>query len=132
MTTSIYPAIEAIAKQVTRHYMTDITVHDKALCAALQTDNVALWCAREFGSHWVWIIAPTDCADPNMQASLRKRLECFDATNTVWPDCRWHVILSTEGTSGHVEACTTDAARARLLDHLRAVEQKARPQPLPA
>jgi hypothetical protein len=132
MTTSIYSAIEAIARQVTIHYMTDITIHDKALCATLQTGNAALWCARPCGSHWVWIVAPTDRTDTDIRASLRTRLEFFDAVNTVWPNCRWHVLRSTDGPCGDVVPCTTEEARALLLDQIRALEQMARSEPIPA
>lgn len=132
MTTSIYRAIASIAWKITKHYTTDITVHDKASCAALLTGNAALWCARPCGSHWVWIVAPTDRADPNIRASLRMRLEFFDAVNVIWPDCRWHVLRSMDGPSGQVVACTTEEARALLLDRLRALEQRARSEPIPA
>jgi len=132
MTTSIYRAIASIAWKVTKYYTTDITVHDKASCAALQTGNTALWRARPCGSHWVWIVAPTDRADPDIRASLRTRLEFFDAVNTVWPGCRWHVLRSTNGPSGCVSASSTEEARALLLDQLQALEQRTRSKPTPA
>lgn len=132
MTPLIYRAIASIAWKTTKFYITYITVHDKASCATLRTGNTALWCARPCGSHWVWIVAPTDRADPAIQASLRTRLEFFDAVNTIWPNCRWHVLRSTDGPRGDVLPCSTEEARALLLDRLRAVEERTRPEPIPA
>jgi hypothetical protein len=107
-------------------------VHDHASCQSLQTGNLALWSARECGSHWVWIIAPDDHLDVSTLDNLRTRLSYFDAVDAIWPGGQWVLIESTHEQSGEVIACTTEEARALLLDRLRTVEQKAPSEPIPA
>lgn len=123
MTQPIYPTIEALARRTTKHYLTDVTVHDHASCQSLQTGNLALWSAREYGSHWVWVIAPDDHLDVSTLDNLRTRLSYFDAVNVIWPGGQWVLIESTHEQSGEVIACATEHARARFLSRIEGIEQ---------
>ena len=112
---TIYQKIKRISKPIVKHYLEDVTVHDRAACRKMRDGSIALWNCRTCGSHFVWVNHPEDTVDHETLESLRLRLNYFDAI----AGDHWYML---EQIGQSVIPINTDQARDLFVSRLRAIE----------
>ena len=125
---TIYQKLKRIAKPVVKSYQTDLTCHDRADLAHMQTGDVSVWVPREMGTHLIHVKQHDDTPSHETRTQVSRALMWFDAitkqgeTSRDYDEMQWYLLESTSGRYGHV--CAIDAAAARKLftDRISALE----------
>lgn len=125
--TTLYSQLRRIARPVVKHYLTDLTIHDRLLCDGINPGESVLWMPRESGTQWVWVCHGEDRVDVATRDSLKARLSLFDEAERLFGAQfgeRWY-MLECLGKKRHgtVFALSASEARKMLTGRLESVER---------
>ncbi len=122
---TLYSQLRRLARPVVKHYLTDLTMHDRLLCDGIAPGNSALWMPRLSGTQWVWVSHREDRVDVATRDSLKIRLTLFDEAQRQFEaeGGRWYMLeclgRKRHGTTFKLSA---DEARKLLAYRLEVIE----------
>ena len=124
---TLYQRIKKFSRGTLKHYETDLTIHDRRLCAAMTPGTSALWTCRTMGTHFIWNAHATDEISHKCLDDLRNRLNYFDAVAKVFGNeegCDTWYLLECVGTkqNGTTLKCTAEQAREIMLRRIKGME----------
>jgi len=121
---TVYQRIKRIARPIVKFYHDDITVHDRRACDKIKRNDVAVWVARECGSHFIWVSRHDDTISADILESMRNALNWFDAVSDINQDAQWHMINGVADRRGNVCAIDTDYARDLFVRRIKGFERE--------
>jgi hypothetical protein len=108
----IYPQLTAAALPHLVAYVTDLTVHDAAICRVFERGDAAMYAIRPHGTHFCTYRNARDTIPTEAANTARKALDYVAAVDFVAPDARWHWIRCTDPGIGSVQTIAFTEARA--------------------
>ena len=124
---TLYQRIKKFSRGTLKHYETDLTVHDRRLCASMTPGTSALWSCRTMGTHFMWLAHKDDEISHKCLEDIRNRLNYFDAVGKVFGNedgaDTWY-LLECCGTKQNGTTCklTAEEAREIVLRRIKGME----------
>jgi len=113
---TLYSRLKTVAGPHLRHYITDLTVHDRAICRAMRPGDAAIYAVRDSGTHMATF---RNSEDPDQVSAVRTAqfaIDYIDAIVATGSDVHWFLVECTSPQRGTVSPMTFGKARLIVLN----------------
>lgn len=112
---TLYQRLKRVALPHLAHSRTDLTVHDRAICRALQPGDAAIYAVRESGTHFACFRNTADTGPAKAEKTAQFAIDYLDAILATSHDVRWYLVECTSPQRGTASPISFAAARLMVM-----------------
>lgn len=108
---TLYSRLKTVAGPHLRHFLTDLTVHDRAICRAMRLGDLAIYAVRDSGTHMATFRSAKDSDRHTAIRRAQLAIDYVDAIIATGSTIHWFFVECTSPQRGSVTPVTFGEGR---------------------